>query len=105
MTLTYSINEEFTVELDGERLREDYDFYRENYPDLEDDEILKNIYNDYMCQDIDASITAGGILGYDIQDTLAATLDLTEDQFIALAREELDLQRYPEDADGQLHLF
>lgn len=99
MTLTYSINEEFTVELDGDQLRDDYGFYREHYPNLEDDEILKNIYNDYMCHDIhDVDIN------YDSLD-ITATLDLTEDQFIALAREELDLESYPEDADGQLHLF
>lgn len=101
MTLTYSINEEFTIELDGEKLREDYDFYRDNYPDLEDTDILKNIYNDYMCKDIDGCIY---VLDYDL-GTLTATLNLTEDHFIALAREELDLPTYPEDADGQLHLF
>lgn len=99
MTLTYSINEEFTVELDGEQLRDDYEFYRERYPNLEDDEILSNIYSDYLCHDIhDVDIN------YDSLD-ITATLDLTEDQFIALAREELNLPRHPEDADGQLHLF
>ena len=103
MTLTYSINEEFTVELDGEQLREDYDYYREIYPDLNDTKILKNIYNDNICQDINGMMT--GLCGFNFDDTLNATLDLTEDQFIALAREELDLESYPEDADGQLHLF
>ena len=98
MTLTYSINEEFNVELDGEQLREDYDFYRENYPQLDDTDILKNIYTDYMCQDINGDILYDSL-------TITGTLDLTEDQFIALAREELELQSYPEDADGQLHLF
>lgn len=102
MTLTYSINEEFTIELDEEQLRENYEFYRENYPQLEDDEILKNIYTDYMCQDITSGFMAFGL--NDAPD-ITATLDLTEDQFIALARKELDLPRHPEDVDGQLHLF
>lgn len=92
MKLTYSINKEFAVELDGETLHSDYDIYRRYYPHLTDDEILKNIYNGYNEQFYSAGMVSIAI-SYDLPHTLVATLNLTEDQFIALAREELGLKR------------
>ncbi len=90
MQLTYSINEEFTVELDGERLRDDYEFYRKNYPNLDDTDILKNIYKGFTYQIYSARIISIGF-SHILPNNVTATLNLTEDQFIALAREELKL--------------
>lgn len=90
MKLTYAIKQEFTVELDGEELRNDYYVCRQLYPDFSDTEVLEEIYNSYMGLDILGAIDLG-VAEYDLPNKLHATLNLTKDQFISLAREELGL--------------
>lgn len=91
MKLTESINPKFTIELNGkEDLRKDYNFYREYNRSLSGTEILQKIYANCDKPKANCEIDLGRGL-YDVWNTLHATLNLTEDQFIALAREELGL--------------
>jgi len=90
MQLTFSINQEFTIDLDEENLRQEYDWYRDNYPDWSDTEILEQIYWNYKFVDMDGAIYSS-VSPYEVSEILNAKLDLSKDQFIAMAKEELEL--------------
>ena len=104
MQLTFSINQEFTIDLDGESLRQEYDWYRDNYPDWSDTEILEQIYWNYKFVDMDGAIYSS-VSPYEVSEILNAKLDLSKDQFISMAREELKLGEDQTEGDGSYDAY
>lgn len=97
MTLSYTLHANVEIEVDREDLQTEFDEYRAEHPDWSDEQILRHMY---ICH----------YDGIDLTDEIdfwdfEPDIDQTEDDFVSMVQEELNLPTYPEDAEGQLHLF